>query len=353
LALLETAVEVHGTTAKLSEITAEIDAAIAKSEHMGIDKIESPGGPPISHWNVCGRKLQYTATIKHARDVTAKLVAEYGQRALQAEGQQGVDWKALSHAVRVGTQAIELLRTGHVTFPLPNAEHILAIKTGRLAYQAVAAEIEELLVSVERESEVSKLSPEADHVWIEGFIADCYGREITARGDLIVRARAFATAAHAAIKQVRKYTGEPYINHPAAVARIVQSVPHTPEMVAAAWLHDVVEDTGVLLDTIRDEFGDGVADLVGWLTDKSKPEDGNRETRKAIDRDHSAAAPTEAQTIKIADLIDNTLTIEAHDPDFARPFRHEKRRLLDVMTAGDSSLMKIARQQLEAIHGRD
>jgi len=89
------------------------------------------------------------------------------------------------------------------------------------------------------------------------------------------RARAFATAAHAAVKQLRKYTGEPYIVHPAAVAEIVKSVRHTPEMIAAAWLHDVVEDTGVTLEAIESEFGADVTSLVFWLTDQSKPSDGN------------------------------------------------------------------------------
>ena len=117
-------------------------------------------------------------------------------------------------------------------------------------------------------------------------------------------------------------------------------------MLAAAWLHDVVEDTGVSIGAIRDQFGVEVAALVGWLTDTSKPDDGNRAIRKAIGREHSSAAPPQAQTIKLADLIDNTLTIEAHDPGFARVFRHEKARLLDVMTAGDAKLMKVARDQL-------
>ena len=50
-------------------------------------------------------------------------------------------------------------------------------------------------------------------------------------------AQAFATARHAAIDQRRKYTGDPYITHPAAVVELVRSVPHTSEMIAAAWLH--------------------------------------------------------------------------------------------------------------------
>jgi (p)ppGpp synthase/HD superfamily hydrolase len=165
--------------------------------------------------------------------------------------------------------------------------------------------------------------------------------------DIVERARVFATAAHAAVKQVRKYTGEPYVNHPAAVAKIVESVPHTPEMLAAAFLHDVVEDTGITLDLIRAEFGDHVADLVYWLTDQSTLEDGNREIRKAIDRAHSAAASAEAQTIKVADLIDNTLTIRDRDPGFYRThYFREKQLLLDAMTRADPGMKARALAQI-------
>jgi (p)ppGpp synthase/HD superfamily hydrolase len=164
--------------------------------------------------------------------------------------------------------------------------------------------------------------------------------------DLIARARIFATAAHAAVGQLRKYTNDAYIVHPAAVAALVESVPHTDEMVAAAFLHDVCEDTQVTLGLIRSEFGDWVAELVGWLTDVSRPTDGNRAVRRAIDRAHSAKAPKAAQTIKLADIIDNNSTIEAHDPNFAVVWREEKRLLLAVMTAGDPTLMKRAMEGL-------
>jgi (p)ppGpp synthase/HD superfamily hydrolase len=159
------------------------------------------------------------------------------------------------------------------------------------------------------------------------------------------RARVFATAAHAAVKQVRKYTFEPYIVHPAEVAGIIDSLEDaTFEMVAAAWLHDVVEDTGVSLEVIRAEFGDKVAELVGWLTDVSRPEDGNRAVRKAIDREHTARAPAEAQTVKLADLIANSRSILAHDPAFAKIYLAEKRMLLEVLTLGDAVLMAQARR---------
>jgi (p)ppGpp synthase/HD superfamily hydrolase len=157
--------------------------------------------------------------------------------------------------------------------------------------------------------------------------------------DVVRKAQVYAMAAHASVGQRRKYTNEPYIVHPAEVAKIVAGVPgSTPDMVAAAWLHDVVEDTGCTFTDIHMTFGIDIATLVGWLTDVSKPEDGNRAARKAIDRAHSAEAPAEAQTIKLADLISNSRSIMEHDPAFAKTYLEEKRLLLAVMTRGDAGL---------------
>jgi guanosine-3',5'-bis(diphosphate) 3'-pyrophosphohydrolase len=163
---------------------------------------------------------------------------------------------------------------------------------------------------------------------------------------LELKARTFATAAHAAVAQLRKYTNEPYIVHPAEVVAILKTRPHNPEMVAAAWLHDTVEDTGVSIELIRAEFGSEVSDLVGWLTDVSRPEQGNRAVRKAIDRAHTASAPAEAQTIKLCDLISNTRSIVEHDHKFAETYLAEKRLLLEVMTKGDPVLLARARAQI-------
>lgn len=166
---------------------------------------------------------------------------------------------------------------------------------------------------------------------------------------LIIRARVFATAAHAAVEQRRKYTFEPYIHHPAEVAAIVAEVEGaTAEMIAAAWLHDVVEDTGVTMDDIYREFGNEVAQLVGWLTDVSKPEDGNRAVRKAMDRQHIANAPAAAQTVKCADLMSNTRSIVEHDPEFAKTYLVEKQAMLEVMTKADPKLKQRVLDQINA-----
>lgn len=162
----------------------------------------------------------------------------------------------------------------------------------------------------------------------------------------VERAKVFATAAHAAVGQTRKYTGEPYVVHPIEVSELVASVGGTEAMVAAALLHDVLEDTEVTVDVLEEQFGSEVADLVLWLTDISKPEDGNRSTRKVLDRQHSAAAPAAAQTIKVADLISNTRTIVEFDPGFAKTYLAEKRLLLGVLTRADPTLLAMARTQI-------
>ena len=149
----------------------------------------------------------------------------------------------------------------------------------------------------------------------------------------------FAVKAHG--DQVRKYTGEPYVNHCVEVAKIVQSVGGDIQMICAALLHDVIEDTPVTIEELNADchgFRWGICDLVVWLTDVSKPEDGNRAARKALDRANIAAAPPQAKTIKLADLISNSASIVKHDPKFAKTYLREKRLLLEVLKDGDSTL---------------
>ena len=161
---------------------------------------------------------------------------------------------------------------------------------------------------------------------------------------IIENARAFSIGAHEAIQQKRKYTGEPYYMHPMAVGSIVWGAYGDENMLAAAYLHDVVEDTGVTLSTIENLFGEDIATLVSGLTDVSKSSDGNREERKRIDREHTAQQSPRCKTIKLADLIHNSQSILEHDRDFAKIYIKEKELLLDVLKEGDSKLWNIANE---------
>ncbi len=153
---------------------------------------------------------------------------------------------------------------------------------------------------------------------------------------IVQDAVAFSTEMHAG--QTRKYTGEPYIVHPMRVALTVAATRADNKTVAAAVLHDVVEDTEATESDILKLFGPTVCRLVMSVTDVSVPADGNRAARKAIDRAHLAKACAGGKTIKLADLIDNTESIVAHDPDFAAVYLDEKRALLPHLLGGSSSL---------------
>lgn len=109
-------------------------------------------------------------------------------------------------------------------------------------------------------------------------------------------------------------------------------------MKAALWMHDLVEDTQITRVLIAQEFGEDVAELVDWLSDISKPEDGNRAVRKAIDRAHSAMSPADAQTLKFCDLIHNTEDILRNDPGFATVYIPEAKQLHALLLKGDRSL---------------
>jgi RNA repair pathway DNA polymerase beta family len=174
LALIRTAEEKHGTTARLGVLGPALARFVAATEHAAFVDAEAPSGAVVRQLEVCGRKIPLTASIKTAREVVQRLVAAYGQRAIQAERHEGVDWKALSHAVRVGREAVELFRTGRIVFPLPYADHLLRIKRGVLPYTVVADEIEHLLDEVTAAAASSSLPTAPDEDAMEALVLRAY-----------------------------------------------------------------------------------------------------------------------------------------------------------------------------------
>lgn len=152
--------------------------------------------------------------------------------------------------------------------------------------------------------------------------------------------------------QFRKYTKEPYWTHPVKVMELVKTVKHTEEMLCAALLHDVVEDTDCTIDLIRNPMGDDIACMVEMLTNPSKPEDGNREQRRAINRAHTAQATPDVKTIKLADVIVNLSDIFEQDPGFARIYVKEKELLLQVLLDGDHELLDMANNLINNIKNK-
>lgn len=166
-------------------------------------------------------------------------------------------------------------------------------------------------------------------------------------GELLHRAIRIAADVHHG--QDRKYTGLPYITHPLSVMMRVRAVSDNQVMLAAAVLHDVLEDgsdpTGIA-NRILNHCGKEVLELVQQLTDqytnKNYP-NLNRAERKAAECAAWQQKSVQARTIKLADIIDNTESIETLDGEFAALYLAEKRRLLTSLHGGDDTLLRQAR----------
>lgn len=172
------AIAKHGQNAKLFEAADTLEGFIAdrKLDHTSIIEIHHREQiNPVTHLECCNRKTPFFNSLKDCRAIYFRVLSEYGARALMAESNNGIDWKALSHAVRVGKEAIEFMNTGWITFPLVDAAHILAIKKGEIDYKLVAAEIDQLLAEVEAAHMSTSLPETSDQKFIEKLICDVYG----------------------------------------------------------------------------------------------------------------------------------------------------------------------------------
>ena len=127
---------------------------------------------------------------------------------------------------------------------------------------------------------------------------------------LLARAIIYAVRAHAGTE--RRGKGFPYIVHPMEAMAIVATLTADQELLAAAALHDVVEDTALTVEDIRAEFGDRVAELVEAESDKfveGVSESDSWRTRKQAAINRLAEAPLEVKMIAMGDKLSNMRTI--------------------------------------------
>lgn len=128
--------------------------------------------------------------------------------------------------------------------------------------------------------------------------------------ELLDRAIVFAVRAHAGTE--RRSKGFPYIVHPLEAVGIVATMTSDQELLAAAALHDVVEDTDITLEQIRDEFGERIAALVAAETDELYPEVHDVESwrkRKQAAIDRLASASLDAKMVALGDKLSNMRAI--------------------------------------------
>jgi len=157
----------------------------------------------------------------------------------------------------------------------------------------------------------------------------------------VLDAALFAAERHA--NQKRKgAAAEPYINHLIEVAQLVSMAIQEPDanLIAAALLHDTIEDTGTTREDLSERFGQDVADLVLEMTDdKSLP----KAERKRLQIEHAPSMSVRAQTIKLADKISNLrgiLTSPPADWDYERKKQYFEwgKSVVDALSAPNPAL---------------
>jgi len=146
---------------------------------------------------------------------------------------------------------------------------------------------------------------------------------------LLDRALVFAVRAHAGTE--RRGKGFPYIVHPLEAVEIVATMTSDQELLAAAALHDTVEDTDVTIEQIRTEFGERVASFVAAESDEPhqrRDSVENWRVRKQAAIDRIACASRDAKMVALGDKLSNMRAI-------ARDYAEQGDRLWDLFHAKD------------------
>jgi len=137
-----------------------------------------PSAPnDIKQLQICGKKFQETCTVKYIRDIIERFYKEYGKRAQMAANNEGLDWKALSHALRAAFQIRELLLSNNITFPLKQADYLVEVKLGHRDFcTEVSPLLDTLMDEVEDLAAQSNLPLHVDKKFWEDWLVETLKR---------------------------------------------------------------------------------------------------------------------------------------------------------------------------------
>ncbi len=130
---------------------------------------------------VLARKFQISVSVEEMQKSLQKTWEEYGHRARQAELNEGIDFKALSHALRGGLQLKEIYSTGDLVYPLKDREYLMQVKAGSVPFKEIQEQLEDVVEEVEKLASQAKkngMREKADPTFWDNFIRDVYLEEI-------------------------------------------------------------------------------------------------------------------------------------------------------------------------------
>ncbi|WP_277110219.1 HD domain-containing protein [Chryseobacterium taklimakanense] len=174
--------------------------------------------------------------------------------------------------------------------------------------------------------------------------------------EILAKITDFGDQAHG--EQLRKYAPDRYMVHPVRVMQKLKSYTDDITVLAAALLHDVLEDTPVTRSEMQDfletlltaQQAERTAELVVELSDVYVKKDFpnlNRRTRKSKELARLEKTSADSQTIKYSDILDNSLEISDQDPQFAGVYLSEVSLVLKKLDKGNPELRKEAIKAVE------
>ena len=163
--------------------------------------------------------------------------------------------------------------------------------------------------------------------------------------ELVRGAEEFASKHHSG--QTRKFSGDPYIVHPQQVSELVLHYGGSPEMVAAAWLHDVVEDCGIKIEIIFKKFGDKVAKLVSELTIPPRMDKSGKKSEYIAKEMETMSS--DGLTIKLCDRLNNVSDFENAHPNFVSKYAPKTKWILDSLEDSQRPLNTIQKKIIDEI----
>ena len=178
---------------RLADIKGAIDSLTVQDPNLTLGEVKSKlyfgkyaewkvkPNPSAGHDNefylVNGKMYQSTNTVEYTVDRLQQMYDGYGHRAKLAEQNEGVDWKAMSHALRAGYQARDIYKEGDFSYPLKETEFLKQVKTAKLGFDQVVNELERLVAEIEMLSENSNLPEQVDVEFWNKWLVSVYARE--------------------------------------------------------------------------------------------------------------------------------------------------------------------------------
>lgn len=177
LALIEGLIARSGRKERIGTFEDEIRAFCEGRLHTALES-RSAGFSEKPFLIVCDRKIPVTSGLETAVETISGILRAYGRRAEAASERANVDWKSTMHALRVAGQAVELLETGKITFPRPDAAFLLEVRSGGMSKDRAAEMLEQSLRDVEAASARSSLPAEPDEAAIDDLLLEAHHSQI-------------------------------------------------------------------------------------------------------------------------------------------------------------------------------